>query len=173
MSLTVASAGRRILPSRSIQRQGLATRHQQADSRCRAVFFVLGMAHPVMGGPCGRPYGLPVPVAGSPTRTVPPTRLATDGGKLNHNRGYIMSNAIQKFQFHNHPIRIFPHENGVSFWAVAKDVADILGYTSAKDFTRQVPDSHKGRQKVPTPSGDQYMLCVDEAGLYRAVLRRI
>lgn len=75
------------------------------------------------------------------------------------------------FQFHTHAVRIFPSADGLSFVVVAKDVADILGYETAKDFLRQVPDTHKGRQKVPTPSGEQEMLVVDEPGLYRGILR--
>lgn len=79
--------------------------------------------------------------------------------------------ALSVFQFHTHQVRIFPTEDGLSFVAVAKDVADILGYREAKDFLRQVPESHKGRQKVPTLNGTQEMLVVDESGLYRGVLR--
>ena len=79
--------------------------------------------------------------------------------------------ALSVFQFHTHSLRVFATDDGLSFVAVAKDVADVLGYATAKDFLRQVPESHKGRQKVPTPSGEQEMLVVDEAGLYRGVLR--
>ncbi|MDD2764995.1 MAG: BRO family protein [Opitutaceae bacterium] len=79
--------------------------------------------------------------------------------------------SLSVFQFHTHSLRVFATDDGLSFVAVAKDVADVLGYATAKDFLRQVPDSHKGRQKVPTPSGEQEMLVVDEAGLYRGVLR--
>ena len=79
--------------------------------------------------------------------------------------------ALSVFQFHTHSLRVFATDDGLSFVAVAKDVAEVLGYATAKDFLRQVPDSHKGRQKVPTPSGEQEMLVVDEAGLYRGVLR--
>lgn len=75
------------------------------------------------------------------------------------------------FQFHTHQVRVFPTDDGLSFFAVAKDVAEVLGYQSAKDFLRQVPESHKGRQKVPTLNGPQEMLVVDESGLYRGVLR--
>ncbi len=79
--------------------------------------------------------------------------------------------ALSVFQFHTHSLRVFATDYGLSFVAVAKDVADVLGYASAKDFLRQVPESHRGRQKVRTPSGEQEMLVVDEAGLYRGVLR--
>lgn len=82
-----------------------------------------------------------------------------------------MSKVPSVFQFHTRSVRVFPSDDGLSFVAVAKDVADILGYREAKDFLRQVPESHKGRQKVPTLHGEQEMLVVDEAGLYRGVLR--
>lgn len=78
---------------------------------------------------------------------------------------------LSVFQFHTHPLRVFQTDDGTSFVAVAKDVADVLGYATAKDAVRHVPDSHRGRRKVPTPSGEQEMLVVDEAGLYRLVLR--
>jgi hypothetical protein len=42
-----------------------------------AVFLCPKHGKPVMGGPCGSPSGLPVPVSGSPTRMVPSTCLAT------------------------------------------------------------------------------------------------
>lgn len=82
-----------------------------------------------------------------------------------------MTQALSVFQFHTHAVRVFPTDDGLSFVAVAKDVADVLGYREAKDFLRQVPESHKGRQRVPTLNGTQEMLVVDEAGLYRGVLR--
>lgn len=81
------------------------------------------------------------------------------------------TNSLSVFQFHTHQVRVFPSEDGLSFVAVAKDVATVLGYATAKDAVRYVPDSHKGRLRVPTPSGEQEMLTVDEAGLYRLVLR--
>lgn len=80
-------------------------------------------------------------------------------------------NAITEYTFHTHTIRIFPSEDSLSFYAVASDIAAALGYAEAKDFTRQVPDKHKGRRMVPTPSGIQEMLVIDEPGLYRGVLR--
>lgn len=80
-------------------------------------------------------------------------------------------NPMTAFQFHNTSVRVFPTEDGQSFWVVAKDVADVLGYLEAKDLARQVPDKFRGRQMVPTPGGEQEMLVIYEPGLYRAVLR--
>lgn len=39
------------------------------------LFLCVSMALPVLGGPCGEPSGSPVPVSGTPTRTVPPTPI--------------------------------------------------------------------------------------------------
>ncbi len=82
-----------------------------------------------------------------------------------------MNTSLQTFDFNGHALRIFPTDDGQSFYAVAKDATDILGYQSAKDGLRSVPDKHKGRRSVPTLGGTQEMLCVDESGLYRLILR--
>jgi prophage antirepressor-like protein len=82
-----------------------------------------------------------------------------------------MNTEITPFEFQGHQVRILPHKDGASFWAVAKDVCDILGYVTVTDPLRKVPEKHKGKHRVPTPGGLQEMLCVDEAGLYRLVLR--
>lgn len=79
--------------------------------------------------------------------------------------------AMTKFNFHTHEIRVFPTDDGSSFFAVAADVASVLGHAEAKDFTRTIPDKHKGRHFVPTLSGRQEMLVVDEPGLYYGLLR--
>ena len=61
--------------------------------------------------------------------------------------------------WNNHPIRFVEH-NG-EWWAVAKDIAEALDYSSAKDMLRQVdrneiagivinPESIGNGHKVPT-----------------------
>lgn len=82
-----------------------------------------------------------------------------------------MSHQLIPLPFGESSIRFFPTDNRLSFWVVAKDVTDALGYASAKDGLRLVPENHKGRHSVPTLGGIQDMLCVDEAGLYRLILR--
>lgn len=62
-----------------------------------------------------------------------------------------MNTALQTFNFNGHAVRIFPTDDGQSFYAVAKDATDILGYRSANDGLRSVPDKHKGTQSVRTP----------------------
>lgn len=80
-----------------------------------------------------------------------------------------MNEATSLFQFNTHQVRVIP--NGTSFWVVAQDVAEILNFKLATDALKKVPEKHKGMHKVPTPGGVQEMLCVDEPGLYRLVLR--
>ncbi len=55
---------------------------------------------------------------------------------------------------------------------VAADLAEALGYASAKDMTRSLDADEKGGQIVPTPGGQQEMTVVTEAGFYRACLNR-
>ena len=53
---------------------------------------------------------------------------------------------------------------------VAADVAKALGYRMASDMTRRIDDEDKGTRLVRTPSGEQEMTVIWEAGLYVAVL---
>jgi prophage antirepressor-like protein len=80
-------------------------------------------------------------------------------------------NALAEFKFHSHAVRVFPSDDGMGFWVVAKDVTDALGYSRARDALRAIPENHKGARLVRSLGGEQQMLCVDEAGLYRLVLR--
>ena len=54
---------------------------------------------------------------------------------------------------------------------VATDVAESLGYQSAKDMTRLLDDDEKGRHIVPTLGGNQEVNVVTEAGLYLCILK--
>ncbi|MEM9424772.1 MAG: Bro-N domain-containing protein, partial [Spirochaetota bacterium] len=56
-------------------------------------------------------------------------------------------------------------------WFVAKDVAEILGYSSTKDMTRLLDGDEKEGQILPTLGGNQEMTLINEAGLYSAILR--
>lgn len=56
-------------------------------------------------------------------------------------------------------------------WFVASDVAHILGYREAYHLTRGLSDDEKGPQIVGTPSGDQEVTVISEAGLYTAIIR--
>ncbi|WP_336642085.1 phage antirepressor [Microbacterium sp. USHLN272] len=55
-------------------------------------------------------------------------------------------------------------------WFVAADVARILGYRDAANFTRRLEDDEKGTHLVSTPGGAQNVTIVSESGLYVAVI---
>ena len=56
-------------------------------------------------------------------------------------------------------------------WFVAKDVCDALGLGRQQDSTRYLDDDEKGECLVDTPSGQQSMVAISEAGLYSLILR--
>lgn len=55
------------------------------------------------------------------------------------------------------------------WWAVAKDVAEALGYRDAYNMVRNLDSEEKGTQIVSTPGGQQSMTIVSEAGIYEAI----
>jgi anti-repressor protein len=77
---------------------------------------------------------------------------------------------VTPYQFDGRNIRIVQQDGEA--WFVASDVAAELGHREAKDMTRLLDADEKGRQIVPTPSGDQEMTIISEAGLYRALVQR-
>lgn len=104
------------------------------------------------------------------TRPVPPTRLAA-GVRFSQLTGdSAMSTSTPViFNFKTTPVRTVVIDGHV--WFVASDIAKALDYAEAKDMTRVIDADEQGRRIVPTPSGDQEMLVVNEAGLYHAVLK--
>ena len=61
-------------------------------------------------------------------------------------------------------------EKDGEIWFVAKDVADTLGYIKASDMTRRLDESDRDTRSMRTPSGNQDMLVISEAGLYQSIL---
>lgn len=59
-----------------------------------------------------------------------------------------------------------------SIWFAAADVAAALGYSSAKDLTRNLDDDEKGRQIVPTLGGNQELSTITEPGMYHSLNMR-
>lgn len=55
-------------------------------------------------------------------------------------------------------------------WFVAADVARVLGYRMASDFTRRLDDDEKGTHSARTPGGMQDVSIISESGLYIAVI---
>ena len=55
-------------------------------------------------------------------------------------------------------------------WFVASDIAKALGYRMASDMTRRLDEDEKGTRSMRTPSGEQDMTIITEAGMYNAIL---
>lgn len=78
-----------------------------------------------------------------------------------------MNNPIKTENWNGHEIRFVFH-NG-EWWAVAKDVADILGYRMASDMTRYLDNEEKDTHIVRTLGGKQKMTIISETGIYEAI----
>lgn len=55
-------------------------------------------------------------------------------------------------------------------WFVASDIAKALGYRMASDMTRRLDEDEKDTRSMRTPSGEQDMTIITEAGMYSAIL---
>lgn len=79
-----------------------------------------------------------------------------------------MSNIVP-FKFQDHNITVLTDDSGEP-WFVAKEVADVLGYSEASAMTRSLDEDEKGLQVVQTLGGRQKVLVINESGLYSAIL---
>ncbi|HEU4422087.1 MAG TPA: BRO family protein [Pilimelia sp.] len=75
---------------------------------------------------------------------------------------------LQTFTFGDLPMRTVVV--GGEPWFVAADVARLLGYRDAHNLTRRLDADDRGTRSVSTPSGQQEMTVISEAGLYAAIL---
>lgn len=73
------------------------------------------------------------------------------------------------FDFQSHQIRVVMRNDEP--WFVCTDVAETLGYATAKDAARNLDEDEKGRHIVPTLGGNQDLTIISESGLYALVLR--
>lgn len=74
------------------------------------------------------------------------------------------------FKFEGAEVRVNTDENN-NPWFVAKDVCDVLEITRHQNATRYLDEDEKGGCLVNTPSGEQKMTVVNEAGLYSLIMR--
>lgn len=56
-------------------------------------------------------------------------------------------------------------------WFIASDVTAILGYSNGRDAIGRLPERMKGVGLADTPGGRQKMSVINEAGVYRLVMR--
>ncbi|SNN15435.1 gp15 [Streptococcus pneumoniae] len=73
------------------------------------------------------------------------------------------------FNFHGQEVRTLTIDNEP--WFVGKDVADILGYSKARNaIALHVDEEDALKQGIPTSGGTQDMLIINESGLYSLIL---
>ena len=78
------------------------------------------------------------------------------------------SSSSPAFNFDTHDVRITTDCDG-QLWFIAQDVMDALGYAKSSTphkIIAHVPVEWKGGNRIPTPGGEQQMLCLSESGLY-------
>lgn len=69
--------------------------------------------------------------------------------------------------WNDYPIRFI--EKDGEWWAVAKDVAEALGYQLTTNMTRLLDENDKDIHKMNTLGGNQELLIISEFGIYDAV----
>ena len=74
------------------------------------------------------------------------------------------------FAYHNTSIRTLHHDDG-STWFVATDVCTVLDIKNVSDACARLDDDERGIVISDTPGGQQEILIVSEAGLYKLILR--
>lgn len=79
-------------------------------------------------------------------------------------------NEIQLFESDEFNLEFIP--DGDSFKVVAASLAHSLGFRDAWRLTESIPEDEKGYTVACTPSGEQRILVVTEAGFYRALGQR-
>lgn len=69
--------------------------------------------------------------------------------------------------FNDKEIRFIEKDN--EYWAVAGDVAKVLGYSHTPHMTRLLDDSEKAVHNVDTFKGKQKAVIISELGIYEAI----
>ena len=80
-----------------------------------------------------------------------------------------MNKEIEIYSFEDKNIRVVGTFENPLF--AVKDICNILEIANVTMAVKNIPDKWKGVKKFLTPSGEQEMLCVNEAGLYKLVMR--
>ncbi|UXN05279.1 BRO-N domain-containing protein [Bartonella sp. HY761] len=78
-------------------------------------------------------------------------------------------NPLTTFDFEDHVVRSMLIDGEP--WFVGKDICSCLDISKYHDALASLGDDERGTSKTGTPSGDQEMIIINEAGLYRLVFR--
>jgi prophage antirepressor-like protein len=76
-------------------------------------------------------------------------------------------NAITPFVFEDNLVRTV--QKSGQPWFVGKDVCEVLHIKDHHQALERLDDDERGGYTVPTPSGEQIMIVVSEAGVYRLI----
>lgn len=73
-------------------------------------------------------------------------------------------------------ITIFTYENTITTedgdpWFVAKDICGVLGLGNMHSSLAVLDEDERGLHTMDTPSGNQEMTIISEAGLYEVIIR--
>lgn len=75
---------------------------------------------------------------------------------------------IVPFQFNLHAIRVIEDDHGEP-WFIAKEVADVLGYSDAFEMTKKLDEDEKQNLQI-AGFGPRGVTVINEAGLYAVIL---
>ena len=76
---------------------------------------------------------------------------------------------VRTFLFGTHDIRVVRIDGNPRF--VADDLCKALGNVHTATALRKIPEKNKGEYRIPTLGGRQKMTTVNEAGMYKLILR--
>jgi prophage antirepressor-like protein len=79
----------------------------------------------------------------------------------------IQTNQVVPFTYQGSQVRTVQVDSEPFF--VAKDVCEVLGIQNHKDAVRRLDHDEVRGSVVPTPSGSQEMIIINESGLYHLV----
>lgn len=76
---------------------------------------------------------------------------------------------LTPFHFEDQPVRVLLID--AEPWFVLADLCRVLGLSQPNKVALRLADDMKGRNRIPTPGGEQDMAIVSEAGMYEVVIR--
>lgn len=81
-----------------------------------------------------------------------------------------MNNALEKFQFNNHPVRVEIIDDEA--WFVAKDICDVLGLSNGRVNVSRLDEDERDTVTIHDAIGrKKQMAVVSESGMYNLVFK--
>lgn len=81
----------------------------------------------------------------------------------------MMTTELQTFEFQSHQLTVITDEHGEP-WFIAKEVAEILGYSAAEAMTRRLDDDEKLVRQIVVSGQNRDALLINESGLYSSII---